>query len=145
MKIFNLNTPQDTTDLATYLAPLLKCGDIILLYGELGSGKTFFVQQLGIALGIADEMTSPSFVLLKEYHSGLLPLYHLDLYRTKEEDELMDLGIFDMIESGVTVIEWPKIAENLLPRKNLIMNFVYDGKKRYVEISGDERYTDHLD
>ncbi len=144
-KIFALDTLEDTADLATYLTPLIKCGDVILLYGELGAGKTTFAKELGNALGITDEIDSPSFILLKEYHTGMLPLYHLDLYRMKEEDELMDLGIFDMIESGVTLIEWPELAENLLPYKNLCIRFVYDGEKRFAEISGDDRFLDHLD
>ena len=92
-KIFELNTLQDTTDLAEYLQPLIKCGDVICLYGDLGSGKTTFVQALGKSLGIQDDVDSPSFVMLKEYQTGLLPLFHLDLYRMKEEDELMDFGI----------------------------------------------------
>lgn len=144
-KVFKLDTIQDSADLATYLAPLLKCGDVVCLYGDLGAGKTLFAKELGKALGIQDEIDSPSFVLLKEYHTGLLPLYHLDLYRLKQEDELMDLGIFDMIESGVTLIEWPELAENLLPYVNLIMRFSYDGKNRQVEISGDARFVDHID
>jgi len=143
--MFELNKPQDSADLATWLQPLLKCGDVLCLYGELGSGKTFFAKELGKALGIRDEIDSPSFVLLKEYHTGLLPLYHLDLYRLKTEEELMDLGIFDIIESGVTLIEWPELAENLLPYKTLSLRFVYDGQRRHVEISGDPRFTDHLD
>lgn len=144
-KTYKLNTPQDSTELATYLAPLLKCGDVLCLYGELGAGKTFFAKELGKALGIRDEIDSPSFVLLKEYHTGMLPLYHLDLFRLKTEDELMDLGVFDMIESGVTLIEWPELAERLLPYQTLNLRFVYDGQNRHVEISGDPRYTDHLD
>ncbi len=144
-KIFELNTLQDTTDLAEYLQPLIKCGDVICLYGDLGSGKTTFVQALGKSLGIQDDVDSPSFVMLKEYQTGLLPLFHLDLYRMKEEDELMDLGIFDIIESGVTVIEWPQIAENLLPYKTLSLFFEYDGKKRSVKIEGDPRFLDHID
>ena len=79
MKTLNLSTEQDTIDLAKYIAPLLKEGDIITLFGDLGSGKTFFVKQLGKALGIEEEIDSPSFVLMKEYSGGRLPLYHLDL------------------------------------------------------------------
>ena len=143
-KTLNLETLQDTADLAEYLQPLLKCGDLLCLYGDLGSGKTTFVQALGKALGIRDDIDSPSFVMLKEYQTGLLPLFHLDLYRMKEEDELMDLGIFDIIESGVTVIEWPQIAEQLLPYKTLSLYFEYDGKKRRVKLEGESRFLDHL-
>ena len=113
-KHIELNSEQDTIDLAHYIAPLVGPGSVITLYGDLGSGKTFFVKALGAFLGVPDEIDSPSFVIFKEYHCGRFPLYHLDLYRLKHEDELLDLGLLDMLESGITVIEWPQLAEKLL-------------------------------
>ena len=107
MKTINLSTEHDTIDLANYLAPLLRAGDIITLFGDLGSGKTFFVKQLGKALGIDEEIDSPSFILMKEYSGGRIPLYHLDLYRLKNREEISELGLFDILEKGITVIECP--------------------------------------
>ncbi|MBM4399687.1 MAG: tRNA (adenosine(37)-N6)-threonylcarbamoyltransferase complex ATPase subunit type 1 TsaE, partial [Candidatus Cloacimonetes bacterium] len=118
-KCIELKTEQDTADLAAYIAPLLKSGDVLCLYGELGTGKTFFTKQIGKMLFIEDEISSPSFVLLNEYKTGKFPLYHVDLYRLKDESELLDLGLLDMIESGITVIEWPELAENFLPYRTL--------------------------
>ncbi len=140
MKNIELNTEQDTIDLAAYITPLLKPGDVLLLSGDLGSGKTFFTKQVGHFLGIQEQIDSPSFVLLKEYHCGLYPLYHLDLYRLKDEDELLDLGIFDMLESGITLIEWPDLAEKLLPYYTIKLVFHFDGLKRSVDIIPVQEY-----
>jgi tRNA threonylcarbamoyl adenosine modification protein YjeE len=138
-KHIELNSEQDTIDLAHYIAPLLVPGSVITLYGDLGSGKTFFVKALGAFLGVPDEIDSPSFVIFKEYHCGRFPLYHLDLYRLKHEDELLDLGLLDMLEGGITVIEWPQLAEKLLPYQSLMLNFGFDGDKRFVDVSPDEK------
>jgi len=97
-KYIELKSEQDTIDLAAYIAPLLKRGDVLCLYGELGTGKTFFTKQVGKMMFIEDEISSPSFVLLNEYKTGKYPLYHIDLFRLKEEMEFLDLGIMDMIE-----------------------------------------------
>jgi len=137
MKKIDLHTEQDTIDLAAYIAPLLKAGDILTLSGDLGSGKTFFAKQLGNALGVEEQIDSPSFVLFKEYHCGRIPLYHLDLFRLKSESELLDLGLFDILESGVTLIEWPELAEKLLPYQTFKLEFHFDGLKRWVEIIPD--------
>lgn len=137
-KHIELNSEQDTIDLAHYIAPLVGPGSVITLYGDLGSGKTFFVKALGAFLGVPDEIDSPSFVIFKEYHCGRFPLYHLDLYRLKHEDELLDLGLLDMLESGITVIEWPQLAEKLLPYQSLKLVFGFDGDKRFVDVSPDE-------
>ena len=136
-KKIDLLTEQDTIDLAAFIAPLLKPGDVLCLYGELGSGKTFFTKQIGKMLFVEDEIDSPSFVLFKEYNCGKFPLYHLDLYRLRSEGELLDLGIFDMIENGITVIEWPELAEGLLPYCTIKLRFHYDGYVRWVVVEPD--------
>lgn len=130
-----LDCEKDTADLAARLAPHLKAGDLILLTGDLGSGKTFFAKQLGRELGISDALDSPSFVLMKEYHDGRLPVFHLDLYRIKYAEELYDLGIIDIMETGITLIEWPERAADLLPQENYRLHFDFDGQTRRVEIS----------
>ena len=136
-KYIELNSEQDTKDLAAYIAPMLKEGDVLCLYGELGSGKTYFTKQVGKMLFIEDEISSPSFVLMNEYKTGKFPLFHVDLFRLRDEGELLDLGLLDMIDSGITVIEWPELAENLLPYKTLSLYFHFDGKKRWVNIIPD--------
>lgn len=138
MKRIELNSEKDTLDLAHYVAPLVGPGSVITLQGELGTGKTFFVKALGSFLGVPDEMDSPSFVIFKEYHCGRFPLYHLDLYRLKSEDELLDLGLLDMLESGITIIEWPEIARDFLPYETLRLHFHLEDGKRYVDVYPDK-------
>lgn len=143
-KKIDLNTEQDTIALAQYIAPLLKPGAILCLYGDLGSGKTFFTKHLGKELWIEDEIDSPSFVLFKEYQKAKYPFYHLDLYRLKHEEELFDLGIFDLIETGITVIEWPELAEKILPYRSLSLYFHFDGNTRHVEICPSREYETYF-
>ncbi len=139
-KTIELHSEQDTQALAKEIVPLLKAGDILFLYGELGSGKTYFVKQLGRFLEITDEISSPSFVLLNEYKGGRLPLYHLDFFRLRDEEELLELGIPDIVELGVTAIEWPELAERLLPDCTLALRFHFDGIRRWVEIASDKQH-----
>ena len=139
-KSIDLRTEQDTKNLAAFIAPMLRPGDVVCLYGELGTGKTYFTKQLGHQMFVTDDMSSPSFVLFNEYKTGRFPFYHLDLYRLKDEMELIDLGILDMIEEGVTVIEWPELAEKVLPYRTLSLYFHFDGKKRWVSIVPDAEH-----
>ena len=145
MKSIVLYTEQETIDLAAFIAPLLKIGDLIYLTGDLGSGKTFFAKQIGRFLGVQDEIVSPSFVLLNEYQGRSFPLYHLDLYRLKQESELLDLGIFDLLETGVTLIEWSELAEKLLPDPTLKLIFHFDGIERKVDLIPGAEFEPDLD
>jgi tRNA threonylcarbamoyl adenosine modification protein YjeE len=144
--MLELRSEQDTIALAERIAPLLRAGDIICLSGNLGSGKTFFAKALGKCLGVEEFIDSPSFVLLKEYHDGRIPLYHLDLYRLRNEAEFLSLGVTDLVDTGVTLIEWPELAKNLLPEQmlNLELCFGYDGSTRHVELVAKDRFADHL-
>ena len=95
---------------------------VICLDGELGSGKTVFVKGFAKALGIEDNITSPTFNIIKEYNSGELPLFHMDVYRLDEVEE--DIGIRDYFKkNGVTIIEWSEIIKNDLPDERLEINF----------------------
>lgn len=95
-----------------------------MLIGELGAGKTCFVQGLARGLGIEDNVSSPSFVLLREY-KGRLPLYHIDLYRLEQLSEIADLGLDDYFYGdGVSVIEWANRAPELLPVEHLLLDFI---------------------
>ncbi len=138
-----LRTEQDTKDLAAFIAPLLKPGDVICLKGDLGSGKTFFARALAAELGIPELVDSPSFVLLKEYDGGKFPFHHLDLYRLKSAAEFLDLGLADIMDSGVTLIEWPELAlQHLNPNiLNLTLHFHYQGRGRSVDIVAKDRFS----
>jgi tRNA threonylcarbamoyladenosine biosynthesis protein TsaE len=143
-RYYELQSEQDTIDLAERLAPLLRPGDLICLLGDLGAGKTFFAQALGRFLGAEEELDSPSFMLLKEYACRDFPLYHIDLYRLRHPGELLDLGIHDLIETGVTLIEWPQRAGNLIPEHDLELRFSFDGSRRGVEITAGGRFAAHF-
>lgn len=99
---------EDTYALARKIAERLKGGEVILLNGNLGAGKTTFTKGLAKALGIDEVVTSPTFTFMKEY-KGRLSLYHFDMYRAEDEDELYELGLSDYLYAdGVCVIEWNK-------------------------------------
>ncbi len=122
---------QETEELAKRVAGRLKPGDILALYGDLGSGKTTFTAFLVAALGIESRVQSPTFVILRKYlrsvPGGINTVNHLDLYRIQSKEELYDLGIGELFlePNTITVIEWPKVAEELLPGNTIKINFEY--------------------
>lgn len=108
-------SPEETRALARKLARDLKPGAVLALHGELGSGKTCFVQGLAEALGIRQAVTSPTFTLVSEYH-GRYPLVHIDLYRIQAAEELTSIDFENCIDpAGITVIEWAERAGAWLP------------------------------
>jgi tRNA threonylcarbamoyladenosine biosynthesis protein TsaE len=105
-------SPEETQAIGERLGARLVAGSVVACTGELGAGKTCFLQGLARGLGVTGDVTSPTFVLVNHYR-GRLPVYHLDAYRTGSLTELVDLGLEEMLHGdGVTVIEW---ADKLLP------------------------------
>ena len=108
-------SPEDTQALGERLGRALAAGAVVACVGELGAGKTCFLQGLARGLGVPGPVTSPTFVLINQYR-GRLPLYHLDAYRTDSLAEVVDLGLEEMLHGdGVTVIEWADKVAGLLP------------------------------
>lgn len=109
-------SPEQTVAVACDLAQKLQAGDVVLLSGDLGAGKTAFVRGLALGLGAAaDAVTSPTFTLLHEYRGGRLPLHHADLYRLRES-EVEELGLDELAASGgVLAVEWPDRLERPWP------------------------------
>lgn len=125
---FTSDSPETTKDLGAALAPLLEPGDAVLLYGDLGAGKTQFVQGVARGLGIDDAVTSPTFNILLEY-AGRLPLYHFDLYRLDPErpDQLEDIDFFGVVEGdGASFIEWGDRFPDDMPDDRLEIAFTVD-------------------
>jgi tRNA threonylcarbamoyl adenosine modification protein YjeE len=108
---------EGTADLARRVATALRPGDVLLLSGELGSGKTTFTQALGRALGVGQPITSPTFVLVGVYPTRAgFDLIHADLYRLERRSEVVDLGLAEMVDDGaVAVVEWGERAAGALP------------------------------
>ena len=97
----------ETAAVGRELASTLSAGDVVLLYGDLGAGKTAFVKGLAEGLGVArEEVSSPTFTLVQEYRGGRLTLFHVDLYRLDDPREIFDLGLDEIAADGVLAIEW---------------------------------------
>ena len=97
----------ETAGVGQELAATLAAGSIVLLFGDLGAGKTAFVRGLAEGLGVPrDEVSSPTFTLVQEYRGGRLPLFHVDLYRLNDPREIDDLGLDEIADDGVLAIEW---------------------------------------
>ncbi len=116
-------TSGDTRAFASKLASLVTPGDVIVLAGPLGAGKTLFVGGLGAGLGLDEPVLSPSFVLVRTYRSGFIPMIHADVYRLGTFNEFDDLGLFDEAADGVLVIEWGDAIESSLPADHLRIDF----------------------
>ena len=128
-----LSCENDTIEFAKELAPKLKKGDVLALYGELGAGKTFFTQQLCKFLGVKQNVSSPSYVLMNEYQGNYI-IRHLDLYRLDAVEEVLELGLHDLYEDSITIIEWPEIAEGMLPENTIHIYFDFIDSNRKVTI-----------
>ena len=108
-------SPDDTRALAAELAAVSRRGDLVLLAGDLGAGKTTFVQGFGRALNVEERITSPTFVIVHTYE-GVFPVIHVDAYRLERLQELLDLGIGEYLDhEGVTLIEWGDAVVPALP------------------------------
>ncbi len=128
-------SPDETEQIAVELASALKPGDIVALYGDLGSGKTCFVRGLARGLNCSRPAKSPSFSIINEY-PGNIPLYHFDLYRLENTAQIDELGWTDYLESdGILAIEWAEKIKNMLPIKrfDIYLNIV-DPQIRRLEI-----------
>ena len=119
-------TEAETRAVAAKLAASLRPGDVILLAGGLGVGKTLFTSGLATGLGIEEQVLSPSFVLVRQYRSGFLPLVHVDVYRLSSINEFEDLEALELAADGVLVIEWGDAVEASLPAEHLRVVFEVD-------------------
>lgn len=107
---------QETKELAATLVPFLRAGDVVLLEGDLGAGKTQFVQAVASGLGVAESVVSPTFNIVISYQGDALELNHFDLYRLDAEEDLEDIGYWEMLEGGgVSFIEWGSKFPDCLP------------------------------
>lgn len=125
MNTFSSSSPEETAVLAAGLSDMAEGGDVLVLIGDLGAGKTAFSKAYGKALGIEEPMTSPTFTLAREYE-GRLKLHHLDVYRLEQMAEVLDLDLPDLLDSGgVVLIEWGDAIMPMLPQDFLEVRFTF--------------------
>lgn len=107
------NSVFETVMIAKTFTKTLRAGDIVLLNGDLGAGKTHFAKGIAEGLGVRDNVTSPTFTIMNAYYGGKIPFFHLDMYRIEDEDDVFELGLEDFIfdGGGITVIEWNKYRD----------------------------------
>jgi tRNA threonylcarbamoyladenosine biosynthesis protein TsaE len=141
--LLRTSTPGATRRLGERIGRLLRAGDVVLLSGELGAGKTVLAQGIGRGLGVEAPIKSSSFVLVNEY-DGRLRLYHADLYRLEDPQQVAELALEELASDGVLVVEWPERAPHELPPDHVFVRIAYDGATgRTVAIEGSgERYRE---
>ena len=114
--IYETMSPKETFELGKKIGLEAKAGEIICLDGDLGVGKTVFTQGFAKGLGIDEAVNSPTFTIIQEYDEGRLPLYHFDVYRIGDPEEMYEIGYEDYFYGqGVCLIEWAKLIEELIP------------------------------
>jgi tRNA threonylcarbamoyladenosine biosynthesis protein TsaE len=132
--VLDTKSPAETKKLGERLARLLKPGDVLLLQGELGAGKTCFAQGIGRGLRVKEAVKSSSFVLVNEY-DGRLHVWHADLFRLSGPGEVADLALEENAAEGLLIVEWPEVAMSALPEEHLLLRFeTVDFKNRSIHL-----------
>ena len=125
-----LHGEQDTIEYGMKLGQRAAPGTILALTGDLGAGKTTLTKSIARGLGITEMITSPTFTIVKEYRSGRLPLFHFDVYRIGDIDEMYELGYEeDFFGDGICVIEWADLIEELIPEEAMWISIDYGEKE----------------
>lgn len=124
-RVFRSTDADHTREIGSALGRAAQPGDVLLLAGELGAGKTTFVQGFAAGAGATEVVTSPTFVLVNEYR-GRLPIYHADLYRLDEPDEVAAMQLSEASLDGVLLVEWPERGEMFLPSECLRLQIEHD-------------------
>lgn len=134
-KTVYIKNESETEAFGIELAKTLNAGDIVALIGDLGTGKTALTRYIAKGLGINERINSPTFTIVKEYAEGRLPLYHFDVYRVSDADELFNIGIDDyFFGEGVCVVEWADLISDILPENTKYINIEYgesEGERIY--------------
>lgn len=126
IRTLHMKDEEATEAFGTELAESLKRGDVLALVGDLGTGKTALTRYIAKGLGVTDRVNSPTFTIVKEYYSGRLPLYHFDVYRVTDSDEIFNIGGEEYFYGdGICVVEWADLIEDILPEdtKYIYMEF----------------------
>ena len=144
---FYSRSAEQTQRLGEHLGEVAEAGDLFLLVGNLGSGKTCLTQGIARGLQVKASVTSPTFILVREYN-GRLPLYHIDLYRLSQLAEIVNLGLEQYLDSdGLCVIEWAEKGQSVLPHKNLLINLDYrsENERLFTFQPNGQRFLELID
>jgi hydrolase, P-loop family len=129
-QIVYIKNEHDTEEFGMKLASSLEPGDIVALIGDLGTGKTTLTKYIAKRLGVTENIDSPTFNIVKEHKSGIIPLFHFDVYRLSSGDELLDIGADEYFYSdGVCIIEWADIVADVVPEKAKVILIEYGEKQ----------------
>jgi tRNA threonylcarbamoyladenosine biosynthesis protein TsaE len=128
MTTTHTDSPEETTALGRRLSSILKPGDVVLLGGRLGTGKTLLTAGIAAGLGIPDPISSPTFIIARVYEDGFLPLVHADVYRLSSMLEFEDLDLEETAAQGVLVIEWGEAIEDGVSPDRLVIEIEMDGE-----------------
>lgn len=147
MFTYKSNNESCTKQFAKNLAPKLQKGDIIVLTGQLGSGKTKFTEGILEYFNLQDEISSPTFTIVNEYSAPNFPIYHFDVYRLEDQDEFLAIGGEEYFEKGLCIIEWGEMIESLLPKEYIKISFSkdeFDENIRNLDVTyHGEKYTNY--
>ena len=131
---FSSNSEIETMDFAKKLAKKLKKGDIVVLTGELGSGKTKFVEGFLSNFGLENEISSPTFTIVNEYDAENFPIFHFDVYRLEDSSEFYEIGGEEYFDNGICLIEWGEIIQDALPNRYIHIIFEKDEEDENTRI-----------
>jgi tRNA threonylcarbamoyl adenosine modification protein YjeE len=142
---FALADESETEALGALIAGALRPGDMVALAGDLGAGKTTLARAVLRALGVSEEVPSPTFTLVQHYETSQLPVDHFDLYRVERESEVDQLGLEDALSAGAALVEWPERAGLRLPADALHIELQIDGpRSRRAMVSGPAGWGSRL-
>ena len=126
----NIKNEEDTKSFGINLGQKARAGQVIALIGDLGTGKTTLTKYIARGLGITENISSPTFTIVKEYETGRLPLYHFDVYRIGDPDELFNIGAYEYFDgNGLCVVEWADLVQDELPEDTDFIFIEYGGEE----------------
>jgi len=144
MKQFISHSENETLAFSKKFASYLRKGDIIILSGSLGSGKTKFTEGILSYFGLESEISSPTFTIVNEYTKNDICIFHFDVYRLQELDEFFAIGGEEYLDKGICIIEWGELIEDILPDNYLKINFLKDSNNENIRILDFIPYGNHF-